>query len=375
MKILFTGGGTAGHVNPALAVAAYIKSKEPNADIRFAGASGAIEEKLVARAGFKLYTFPIAGLSRKLNFAGIKQNISALQKASAASKQAKAVLREFKPDIVFGTGGYASFPAVRAATSMGVKCIMMEVNATPGVVVKKMAGKANCVLTAFEETAKYLPKAKKIVHTGSPVRMEIEKAQKSGATQNAFGAPNRPLIVSFWGSVGALYMNQKMSQFIKLCADENKFSQIHAAGASNYKWMPEYIENLGLKIENAKNIDLREYIYNMEEVLADADLVICRAGASTLAEICACGKPSIIVPSPYVADNHQEKNARVLEKNGAAIVITEKECTGELLYKKASELLADKQRLEKMGKNAAAMSKNGAVERIYNEIGNLLAQK
>lgn len=372
MKILFTGGGTAGHVNPAIAVANYIKSVEPASDIRFAGAQGAIEETLVQRAGYELYTFPITGLSRKLDFAGIKKNVVALKKAAEAASMAKKILRDFKPDIVFGTGGYASFPAIRAATSLGIKCIIMEVNANPGVVIKKMAHKADCVLTAFESTQKYLGGAKKIVHTGSPVRAEIENIASQCAPQPKSGMPR---VVSFWGSVGALYMNEKMSECIKLCAQQNKFSMLHAAGKSNYKWMPDYIKKLGLDLSAAPNIDLCEYIYDMADALKSADLVICRAGASTLAEICACGKPAIIVPSPYVVENHQEKNARVLEKNGAAMVIIEKECTGEILYSRALELLADADRLKKMGENAAAMHKSGAVSRIYKEICNQLAPK
>lgn len=372
MKILFTGGGTAGHINPALALASYIKKADPTTEIRFAGAKGAIEEKLVTRAGYKLYSFPIAGLSRKLNFKGVCQNVSALQKAAAASIAAKKVLNEFKPDIVIGTGGYASFPAMRAATQSrkkGIKSAMLEVNSTPGIVVKKMASNVDCVFTAFEETAKYLPQDAKITFTGSPVREEIENLEKA-STPNA-----RPLVVSFWGSVGALYMNEKMADCLKLCADENKFDIIHAAGASNFKWMPEYIEKLGMKLKDAPNVDLREYIYDMADVLSRADLVVSRAGAGALAEICACGKPSIIVPSPYVAENHQEKNARVLERAGACVVIMEKECTGELLYSRINEILADRALLEKMGNNAAKMHKSGSAERIWNAIRAIVAQK
>ncbi len=373
MKILFTGGGTAGHGNPALAVAGYIKSQQPQADIRFAGAEGAIEERLVKRAGYPLYTFPLAGLSRKLNWKGIRQNVDALSKAAKASRRAREILGEFQPDLVLGTGGYASYPAVQAAVRQGIRCAMLEVNAAPGMVVKRMSRKVDCVFTSFAETGPQLPGAKKVVLTGSPVRQEIVNARPDGLKQRLFGEEGGPMVVSFWGSVGALYMNQKMSECIKLCAQEKPFCLVHAAGASNYKWMPEYIAKMGVDLETARNIDLREYIFDMDKVLCEADLVICRAGASTLAEVCAAGKPSIIVPSPYVADNHQEKNARVLERYGAAVVITEAEATGKKIYDTACQLLQDPAKLQEMGAKARSLAKTDAVEQIYQGICQLLA--
>lgn len=368
MKILFTGGGTAGHVNPALAVAGYIRQQDPAADIRFAGAQGAIEERLVKRAGYPLYTFPLAGLSRKLSPKGLKQNVEALKKAAKASRRAEEILKEFAPDLVLGTGGYASYPAVRAAVRRKVPCAMLEVNATPGMVVKRMSRKADCVFTSFPETEPYLKGAKKVVLTGSPVRQEILAARPNGLKERLFPGEKGPLVVSFWGSVGAYYMNQKMSRCIQLCAQEKKFCLIHGAGRNNYQWMPETIEKMGVRLDEAKNIDLREYIFDMDQVLCEADLVICRAGASTLAEICAAGKPSIIVPSPYVADNHQEKNARVLEKRGAAVVLLEQETTGDKLYETACQLLSQPDKLAEMGRRAKEMAKTDAADRIYQQI-------
>lgn len=363
MKILFAGGGTAGHVNPALAVAAYIQQQEPGADIRFAGARGAIEEKLVQRAGYPLYTFPLAGLSRKLTPKGIRQNIEALAKAARASKQAGEILKEFRPDFVLGTGGYASFPAVKAALRQKIPCAMLEVNATPGMVVKRLSTKVDCVFISFAETQAHLPGAKRVELTGSPVRPEILQA-KAKTTRH----PGGPLVVSFWGSVGAKYMNEKMCDCIALNAKSQAFFMIHAAGSNNYQWMPQRLKDGGVDLQQAAHIDLREYIYDMDQVLCQADLVICRAGASTLAEICAAGKPAIIVPSPYVADNHQEKNARVLEGHGAAVVITEQQATGQILYDTACRLLADGPGLERMGKQALSLAKTDALQQIYRGI-------
>ena len=374
MKILFTGGGTAGHVNPALAVAGYIKSVRPEADIRFAGAQGAIEERLVKRAGYPLYTFPLTGLSRQLSLQGLRKNAEALAKAAKARRQAEQALREFRPDLVMGAGGYASYPAVAAAVKLGIPSAMLEVNATPGLVVKQMSRRVDCVFTSFAETEPYLKGAKKVVLTGSPVRQEIVSAQPEGLKQRLFGPEAGPMALSFWGSVGAYYMNQKMSRCIQLCAEQKKFCMVHGAGSNNYQWMPEYIQQMGVDLSQARNVDLREYIFDMDKVLCEADLVVCRAGASTLAEVCAAGKPSLIVPSPYVADNHQEKNARLLERRGAAQVMLESEVDGPGLYRAIESLLADPDRLAQMGRKAKELAKTDASARIYREICQLIGQ-
>lgn len=372
MKILFTGGGTAGHVNPALAVAGYIKSVRPEADIRFAGAQGAIEERLVKRAGYPLYTFPLAGLSRKLSLQGLRKNAEALAKAAKARKLAEQALKEFQPDLVMGAGGYASYPAVAAAVKLGIPSAMLEVNATPGLVVKQMSRKVDCVFASFAETEPYLKGAKKVVVTGSPVRQEIITARPEGMKQRLFGPEAGPMALSFWGSVGAYYMNQKMSRCIQICAEQQKFCMVHGAGASNYQWMPEYIEKMGADLSKARNIDLREYIFDMDKVLCEADLVVCRAGASTLAEICAAGKPSLIVPSPYVADNHQEKNARLLAGQGGAALLLEADCTDGALYQAAMDLVHDKSRREKMAQSLNAVAQPDAGEKIYQALMGLL---
>ena len=182
------------------------------------------------------------------------------------------------------------------------------------------------------------------------------------------------MALSFWGSVGAYYMNQKMSRCIQLCAEQKKFCMVPGAGSNNYQWMPEYIQKMGVDLSQARNVDLREYIFDMDKVLCEADLVVCRAGASTLAEVCAAGKPSLIVPSPYVADNHQEKNARLLERRGAAQVMLESDVDGPGLYRAIESLLADPDRLAQMGRKAKELAKTDASARIYREICQLIGQ-
>ena len=371
MKILFTGGGTGGHINPALALAEYIKMQEPYADIRFAGVAGGMEETLVPREGYRLYTLPLHGLRRSISLPNIKYNSAALFEATAAIKKAKDILREFQPDVILGTGGYASFPIVYAGIKLGVPTVLLEVNAMPGFVTRMLSGKVSKVLLSFPETIPYLKDEKKAIVTGNPIRFTTSSVSREAARMK-LGVGNKPLVVSFWGSLGAMDMNKKMVDFIKLEAGRDDFYHIHAAGAHSYRWMPEEIKEQGVDLERQKNIDLREYIYNMAEVLSASDLVICRAGASTLSEICAIGRPSIIVPSPNVTDNHQEKNARALEAAGACEVILEKDCTGQSLYNSVKTLLADKSWLVTMAENANKLKTPDSCKRIYEIIKAIL---
>lgn len=374
MKILFTGGGTAGHVNPALAAARYIKENNEEAEIRFAGAKGGIEEKLVEREGYKLYTYDIKGLMRSFSPKGLVQNVTRVRNVFTSINQAKKDLEIWRPDVIVGTGGYASFPMVYAGAKMGIKTSMLEVNAYPGVAVKYLSSMVDSVMISFKETQKLIPKAKKTVFTGSPIRGDMLTIPKTNVKMEMFGN-EKPLLLSFWGSVGAQYMNEKMCDFLRLCQKEKLFNVIHATGSSAYEWMPKMLEVNGVDMKELKNIRIVEYIYDMGEKMAGADLVMCRAGASSLAEICAVGKASVIAPSPYVPDNHQEKNARVLEKNGACTVILEKKTTGEKMYQTVKELILDKSRLKEMGENARKMAALEGNEKIWQEILRLSSLK
>ncbi|MBQ5812681.1 MAG: undecaprenyldiphospho-muramoylpentapeptide beta-N-acetylglucosaminyltransferase [Clostridia bacterium] len=366
MKVIFAGGGTAGHVNPALAIASYIKKKDPSAQIAFSGGKGGIEERLVAREGYPIYTFPLSGLSRSLSLGGLKKNVGAIKNTFAAIAAAKKIIREKKPDIVIGTGGYACFPMVYAAHACGIKTAMLEVNATPGVALKQLSKKADCVMISFEETRSFFEGAKKVVYTGSPVRGEILDAAEQ--PKKSLFDNGKPTVLCFWGSVGALYMNKKMEDFIALVNEDKSFNILQAAGKANFEWMPRELQEKGVELENNENIRLEEYIYDMASAMNGCDLVICRAGASTLAEVCACGKPSLIVPSPYVADNHQEKNARALERAGAAVVALEKEVDGKVLFEMAKSLIADSEKLEAMGTNARKLANFDALESIWQAV-------
>ena len=369
MKVLFSGGGTGGHINPGIAIAKYIKEKNPDADIRFIGTKKGLEYKLVPRAGFRLYTIDIRGLRRSFSPSGILYNIKTAAITAKAQADAKRILSEFRPDVVIGTGGYASFPAVSTAAKMKIPTAVLEVNAFPGVVTKMMAGKASKVMLSFEETKKYLNTNDNTVITGSPIRQDMLILKKDAAKRE-LGIGDRPLVVSFWGSLGASDMNKKMLRFFELSQEEKLFYHIHATGNVGYSAFMEEVRERNIKTEN--NIDIREYIYDMDKVMAASDIVICRAGASTLAELCALAKPCVIVPSPNVAENHQEKNARALEENGACVMFLEKDIDGDKLYSEIKKLLADREKLQSLSENARKMAKIDSVERIYDTVMDLI---
>lgn len=367
MKLMITGGGTGGHVNPGLAIAKYFQTKRPNTEIRFAGTSKGIETKLVPREGYKLETIDIEGFRRSLKPKDCLYNLEAAQKAFFSVAKAKRILEDFRPGCVIGCGGYASYPMVAAAQKMGIPTVLLEVNALPGKVTKRCAPKADRILISFEETRFLLGDRTNIYLTGAPVRGEILFARRDEARKK-MGFTDEKLVVSFWGSMGALYMNRHMADFIELETREDRFCHIHATGSSAKKWMPELIRKKGVMLEMHPNVQLREYIYDMADVMAAADLIICRGGAATVGELCCLGKPSIIVPSPYVAENHQEKNARALENAGACSVITEQECTAQKLYYKTMELLTNPKKLQEMGRYASKLAILDSSEKIYQAI-------
>jgi len=278
----------------------------------------------------------------------------------------KKLIRQFKPDIVIGTGGYASFPMVLAASQCGVKTAMLEVNAVPGVATKRLAPKVDCVMTTYSETAKLIS-AKRVEETGTPVRQEIIGC-RDRAEKTLFNNP-LPTVLTFWGSVGALHMNEKMKDYLAIVARERQFNQVYACGKKYYDDMIAALTENGAV--RADNIIVRDYIHDMGNVMGQADLVVCRAGG-TINELCAAGMPGVLVPSPFAAENHQERNARVLEKAGAAVVLLEKETTPESLYQTVRELLASNERLKQMGDNAKALAHNDSLSHIYRTVKDII---
>ena len=370
MNLIFTCGGTAGHINPAIAVANMMKERHPQCNILFIGAQGHMEEKLVPQAGYEVRCLPGSGLSRKKNLQGVKQNIRAVKCVLDAVKACKAIFQKFQPDAVIGTGGYASFPALYAAQSMGIPTCVHESNAVPGVTTKMAANRASRVLVAFAESVQYYKHPEKVEVVGMPVRREFlyETRQQARQQLDLHG----PVVVSAFGSQGAKVMNETIADMLPLeQADGFPFHHIHATGSFGKEWMPKRVENNGVDWKNCPQLDIREYIYNMPEVMAAADLVIGRAGSATCNELAAAGIPCVLIPSPNVTNNHQEKNARLLESGGGAVVMLEKDCTPQALYDQIRQLLSDDQRRGQMARNLHAMARLDSTERICDIVESL----
>lgn len=363
MNLIFTCGGTAGHINPAIAVANMMKERHPDCGILFIGAKGHMEEKLVPQAGYEVRCLPGAGLSRGKNLAAVKKNIQVVKDVLISVKACKELFREMKPDAVIGTGGYASFPALYAAQSMGIPTCVHESNAVPGVTTKMAARKADRVLVAFEESVKHYRHPEKVEVVGMPVRREFLFETKEDARKalNLHGS----IVVSAFGSQGAKVMNETIADMMALeQADGFPFHHIHATGSFGREWMPQRVRDNGVDLDSCPELEIREYIYNMPEVMAAADLVIGRAGSATCNEIAASGTPCILIPSPNVTNNHQEKNARLLESGGGAVVLLEKDCTPQRLYSLIRELLDDSQRREQFSRRLHSMFRLDSTERF-----------
>ena len=375
MNVIFTCGGTAGHINPAIAVANILKERHPDTNILFIGAKGHMEEKLVPRAGYELKCLPGSGLCRALNLSGLKKNAKAVKNVLSAVSQCKKFIREFGADVVVGTGGYASFPALHAAAKLGIPTIVHEANAVPGLTTKLAAKTATRVLVAFAESAQYYKKPEKVEVVGMPVRKEFVETSREAARAE-LGLDSRPLVVSAFGSLGARAMNFAMADFMKLESDAGMpFQHIHATGSYGWEWMPGHLKEKGVELEKCSGLDMREYIYNMPTVMAAADVIISRAGASTLNEIGASGTPCILIPSPNVTNDHQTKNAKVLADRGGAVLMPEGENMGEKLYETVTQLLSDPHRCAGMSAALRQAVVIDSAQRICDMIEELAAQR
>jgi len=371
MNVIFTCGGTGGHINPAIAVANIWKERHPDSNVLFIGAKDRMEEELVPKAGYKLHTIPASGMSREKSLAGLKHNVRAVNYVFQAVKSCKKVISEFKADVVVGTGGYASFAALYAASRLGVPTCVHESNAMPGLTTRMIAGRADRVLVCFPESAKYYKHPEKVEVVGMPVRREFIFTKKEDA-RKALGLDERPLIVSAFGSQGAKAMNEAVLGLLQLEKEKDyPYQHIHATGSYGWEWMPEAVKKAGVPFDGSCGITMQEYIYNMPEVMAAADVIISRAGASSCNEIAASGTPCILIPSPNVTDNHQEKNARAYERGGGAEVILEQDCTPQLLMERITGILEDKDRCSRMGTALQKMCVFDSAERLCDIIEQL----
>ncbi len=372
MRFLLVCGGTAGHINPALAIAGELKKRYKDARFLFVGTGRELESKLIGGAGYDLEYVTITGFARGFKPKQIKANLITAKNLVVSSVQSGRIIKRFRPDAVIGTGGYVCYPVLKKAVKMGIPTALHESNALPGMTTRMLSQKVDKMMVAFPDVKKYYKRQDNVVVTGTPVRQDFTALTKKEAREK-LGVDLRPLIVSFWGSLGAAVMNGYMADFIAENCRTGAFNHIHATGGgeAGLKKLKDALKAKGID-HIPGNVDLRPYIDDMGTVMTAADLIMCRAGASTIAELTMMGKPSILVPSPNVTDNHQEKNARQVEKNGGARVLLESECSGKKMYDAVMDMTRNSAMLDKMGRGARSLGVDNSASVIGDIIVSLI---
>ena len=371
---MFACGGTAGHINPAIAVAGRLRELMPDCEILFVGCIRQIETKLVPKSGYDIKTVRVWNMSREKSVRGLIHNIKALYFLIKSTIQSKKIIKDFKPDIVIGTGGYVCYPVLRNAAKLGIPTAVHESNAVPGLTTKMLSKFVDKIMLGFEESRKFYKHKENTCVTGTPVRGEFAAYSKKSAKAELGLPADKPLVVSVWGSLGAANMNAAMCEFIRLAGKNPGFNLIHSAGSEGYEEMITALQETVPDYEK-NGMDVREYIYDMPRVMAAADLVLCRAGASTVSELTYMHKPTIFVPSPYVTNNHQFKNAKVIEDAGGARIFEEKFLDPAELLEEVKRILSSKQELEKMSAAMAKLAMPQATDIITEQILSLCEGK
>lgn len=368
MRVLVSGGGTGGHINPALAIADKIKSMDSNAVIEYVGTPTGMENILVPKAGYKIHHVKVRGFKRSLSL----QNIDAAIKAVTSVLEAKKIIRKFQPDIVVGTGGYVSWPVLKAAASMGIPTCIHEQNAFPGVTTRQLSKHVDKVMISFDESRPYFTcDEHKLILVGNPVSEKMLSANKEKARQELCLPDDAVVILSAGGSLGAQALNDNTFELIKNYSLPQNLYHYHATGKAGWEEQSEkYIKELGfVKTDDETlkkgNVTVCKYIYNMHVLLAACDIEICRAGAMTLSELAVLGKCAVIIPSPYVTNNHQYKNAKVLCDKGAAFMIEEKNLNGEKLISTVKELVENSEKRISTENNVREFAVTDTLDRIY----------
>jgi len=370
MRVIIGAAGTAGHINPGIAIANKIKKEEPDSDILFIGTSRGLEHDLTGRAGYKLKTIEAYGFKKELSIKNIKRILSTIK----SIKETKKIIDDFKPDVVIGTGGYICGPVFMSAKSRNIPTILHESNAHPGKTVKLLEENVDKILVGFEETKNKISKAKKVIVTGTPTKiqkLEISQERKEEILKELNIKNNFPIVLVYGGSQGAQKINDALEEILieKL---NKEYQIIWATGTKQYDEIKEKFEKLNININNINNVKIIPYIYNMEELMNLSDLLICRSGAMTITEIAIVGKPAIFIPLPSKSANRQEDNARVMENIGAAKIILNKNLNGKILAKQIDEIIGDKQKMEEMGRKALKIAKYNVEDKIYREIKELI---
>jgi UDP-N-acetylglucosamine--N-acetylmuramyl-(pentapeptide) pyrophosphoryl-undecaprenol N-acetylglucosamine transferase len=373
-KIILTGGGTAGHIQPALAIAEIIKRHLPDTEFLYVGTPEGMESRIAKREGYKFEGVEVAGFSRRVSPKNILRNAKSLSLLAAADKKSKNIIREFSPDLVIGTGGYVCGPVVKAAADMGIPTALHEQNAFPGLTTKLLSKRVDEIMLAFPEAAGRLGETVKYTVTGLPTREAYSgKRLSRDDAKKALGLSDDPCILSFGGSLGARTINTIAANLIDFTSTlPQKITHIHGYGKIGRESFPAAMENAGIDITSDKRLVVREFIDNMPVCFAAADIVISRSGASTVAELEATGRASILIPSPNVTENHQFFNALVLAKKGAAVVYEEKDLSDNTVNDKVCELIKNPDKLLKMAKIAAGEYETATPDKVYAVLQNYL---
>ena len=367
MRVLFSGGGTGGHISPALAMADIFKMNIPDVEIAFVGTPNGIENSLIPQAGYKLYHVEIEGIRRSVSL----ENVKAFYLAFTSPMKAKKIIKDFKPDVVIGTGGYVCWPALKAAADMGIPTLLHESNALPGMAVRRLQNKVDVIMTNFESTKELLEETANVVNVGNPLRAACNTLTKAEA-RKMLNIPEdiQFVTLSFGGSLGAPELNRAACEMMASFAhSDNKIRCYHVGGKRYYESARKYFSAYDL--ERDERFVLMEYTSDLPVYMAAADMVICRAGAMTLTEIAKMGKAAIIIPSPNVVDNHQYKNAKALADKEAAIVVCESELNVDgkhIVCDMANKLYSDVDYRRKLEENVKEFAKQDVEKTIFETV-------
>ncbi len=372
MKIVFSGGGTGGHVNPALNIAAAVRKQCPDAEISFIGTRHGIESTLVPKAGFPISFVEVQGFRRRMNLKGLSENCKALYKAVTSVHTAKKILRRLSPDVVVGTGGYVSWPTVRAASKLGIPCLIHEQNTYPGVTTKRLARYASVICISFEGSEKFFtpPEQQKLLLTGNPIC--VDSITREEARRKLGLSETEPYLLSFGGSMGALRVNELCFALMEQYSVPKHIRHDHAVGRVEFARFSDLAKEKGF--DRQKNLTIAEYFYDMPFRQAAADIIICRAGAMTLAELSVRGKAAVFIPSPHVAEDHQYKNARLLADAGAGLVFRESELDAAILQEAVSDLIANSKKRKRIEESIKNFAMPDSADRIAAEVIQLAEQ-
>ena len=373
MRAIFAAGGTAGHINPALAIADKVKSVFPETEILFVGTPSGMEARLVTKAGYNFTAVEMAGFQRRISVRNIGRNFKAAYCYLISAKmKVRKILKDFKPDVVIGTGGYVTGTVLGQAAAMGIKTVTHESNSYPGMATKMLAKKADKVLLATEDAKKHLNTDERCVVTGNPLRSNNPIEERESARKR-LGLPDGFTVLSFGGSLGANRITEAVAELIAWEGKKGGINHIHSYGGKGKELFYDALDSSGAVEDKTRHI-FKDYIDNMYTCMCAADLIISRAGAMTVTELTAIGRPAILVPYPNATENHQYYNALTLSNAHAAILIEDKDLTRARLVDEVSKLFADRQRLELMEENAKKSARNNAADVILKEIIELLGE-